>query len=1642
MLVTTSISPRGEYGMVGRSMFLCLAAIFAAPWCASAAPVSLLVSAPRAVHPGWSQTAVVHAYSGTCSNGCTYTGTLALVDGGGAEVARKTFSLEAGDDYAAEVRVAVPAGLKASTSGMEWVASVGSGGDEAKARAPATVGRSGHPLLVETDKPVYKPGQTVRLRVVSLDRDLKPSPSSELQVTVLCPSGNKVRRWTDVATDSKGLAELELETTGETMLGEWSIEAMTPMATTVSRFSVEDYVLPRFGVELESEVPYVTSGEARVKGRVRATYTYGKGVDGVVTVQAYQRQGGWYYEEPAGGIVNMGMPEGDAVMAKMAGDEAQYNQRPVYAMLAEEVQIPLLDGEAEFDLGTLGSAFSLWGSNLVLKAAVTESATGVRLTGTSEVVVARCAQSVMVLHRESANVFAPGSDSTTAVRVKVTAADGSPKVGVRVFACGIEAYRVDYTFDKWSSGVTCDYGTSPTSPTWNADDGIMSETDSAGIALLRLPSPPREYSSCCNSQSVGTYDGNCCFQSLNAVVRIHGDTDTDCNWGSYVSIPRLSTSISATLAVEATGPLKEGSGWTNVRAKGSNPSEAAGSPFRYVLLSRGDVFGSGSATVDGDGVISGLPKVTKGMAPEVSVLMYYATSSGDLVAGAARVPVERGSNTGRDLKAAFSSSEVLPGDPVDIILSSGLGSNGADGTVAWVTTVDSSVALLAGTSQLTLAGVDTSLASLTEPPPQTLLSGCNNARNQAADVGIAMADSAFDYDATGCSYDEGVDMMFAGAMDDGAEAEMAGMAESADASAAKTGASEGAAQGTALAQPTRTRKFFPETWVWESVPLSTLSGGSGGAISTIAPDTITSWRLDAFALSPTHGLHVAPSSDTLRVFKPFFGEMKLPNSAVRGESLEVVCSVFNYIEGSGSTSVTLTLSAPGGSLSVQGDTSKVVVVPEGGASSASFLIIASALGMQSLKLTVQSASDADAVERTILVVPEGVPRVDVTNFFVDLDGSGEFLASLSTELPSEAIEGSGSSRLAVVGDLLGPALDNLDRLLPIPTGCGEQNMIGLAPNVYVHSYLTASGKGNPDILARAKSNVERGYQRELTYRHSDGSFSAFGASDGAGSLWLTAFVLRCFAEARAVSFVDPNILDEAAAFVASTQAQDGSFSESGDVIHSEMMGGTAAGTSLAAFVVMALAESGREASALEKAVRYLENAAADSALRKDPYDLALVAYALSKAKSSMAADAISRLMALAEVDAPSGTMHWSGRSSGSSGSLDVEATAYGLLALCEAGKAGEAYGAAAWLLKERNAFGGYHSTQDTVVGLQALARYATLVSTSSGSVSLSMSAGDSGEELDVAAVEVSSTTRDLMQVRSMPLDRVISLVGSGSGVALASLVVEYNVPNPSDDPAYAMEVEWYDVPDGRADLLTDLPPSEVVPYGVADCEEQGGCVVRADAAVLITVQDTSSPMESEGSGMAVLDLGLFTGYVPVDPALAALKSGQGVISMSFLSEKRDRRRKLASGSAIFGTPFSSARTGPEFVTRPGEMQPADAEPSRCMSESNTMRVKRTETGDRRLTLYLSMVPTVPTTLVVLLRRDHGVSSLQPASTHLYSYYMQEKGARVLSPVGPEGGKSLDDVVWTDSKKSSGGATICTPPWAALHFALAVALCAP
>ena len=65
-------------------------------------------------------------------------------------------------------------------------------------KAPVSVAKS-YLVFVETDKPIYKPGQTMKMRVLTLDAELKPI-SEPATVEVLDAKGIKIFR-TEVATD-------------------------------------------------------------------------------------------------------------------------------------------------------------------------------------------------------------------------------------------------------------------------------------------------------------------------------------------------------------------------------------------------------------------------------------------------------------------------------------------------------------------------------------------------------------------------------------------------------------------------------------------------------------------------------------------------------------------------------------------------------------------------------------------------------------------------------------------------------------------------------------------------------------------------------------------------------------------------------------------------------------------------------------------------------------------------------------------------------------------------------------------------------------------------------------------------------------------------------------------------------------------------------------------------------------------------------------------------------------------------------------------------------------------------------------------------------------------------------------------------
>lgn len=64
-------------------------------------------------------------------------------------------------------------------------------------------------------------------------------------------------------------------------------------------------------------------------------------------------------------------------------------------------------------------------------------------------------------------------------------------------------------------------------------------------------------------------------------------------------------------------------------------------------------------------------------------------------------------------------------------------------------------------------------------------------------------------------------------------------------------------------------------------------------VSLTVPDTITTWETEAFCLS-SQGIGLAPRKN-ITVFQPFFLELTLPYSIIRGEHFELKATTFNYL---------------------------------------------------------------------------------------------------------------------------------------------------------------------------------------------------------------------------------------------------------------------------------------------------------------------------------------------------------------------------------------------------------------------------------------------------------------------------------------------------------------------------------------------------------------------------------------------------------------------------------------------------------------------------------------------------------------------------------------------------------------------------
>lgn len=340
------------------------------------------------------------------------------------------------------------------------------------------------------------------------------------------------------------------------------------------------------------------------------------------------------------------------------------------------------------------------------------------------------------------------------------------------------------------------------------------------------------------------------------------------------------------------------------------------------------------------------------------------------------------------------------------------------------------------------------------------------------------------------------------------------------------------------------------------------------------PDTITSWVITGFSVNSKFGLGLTKNPKTLNVFQPFFVSLNLPYSVKRGEVVSIPVVLFNYLQSD--VEAELTIHNENGDFEFIDDEKdaksirkRQLTVASNNGVNVNFIVKFNQVGQIPIKVTATSAIAGDAIERLLLVEPEGVPQFTNKAVFVDLRETQQFDAVEDIDIPENAVEGSLKINVNALGDLLGGTIQNLHQLIRLPTGCGEQNMLKFVPNVVVLDYLKVAGTLQPAIENKAIKYLTSGYQRELTYRHSNGSFSSFGKWDRKGSTWLTAFVAKSFKQAEKYIDIDSKIINEALGWLATIQADNGSFSEFGSISHSVMQGGSAKGIALTAYTAIA-----------------------------------------------------------------------------------------------------------------------------------------------------------------------------------------------------------------------------------------------------------------------------------------------------------------------------------------------------------------------------------------------------------------------------------------------------------------------------------------
>ncbi len=506
--------------------------------------------------------------------------------------------------------------------------------------------------------------------------------------------------------------------------------------------------------------------------------------------------------------------------------------------------------------------------------------------------------------------------------------------------------------------------------------------------------------------------------------------------------------------------------------------------------------------------------------------------------------------------------------------------------------------------------------------------------------------------------------------------------------------------------PAEERYDFAETLYWH--PVLVLPGGRG-QVSFDLCDSLGSFEVTAYA----HTLdgRLGATTTTLVSRLPFTVQPRLPLEVTAGDKLDIPLAVTNNTNETRSASVSVLEHT---NLSLLPEPSP----PSGkegrvrGQDECSVPANANIRKLYRFQPTVQEGTatlaftgkadgfPADTVRSTVRIVPEGFPIVGSHSDVLEKS------ATTDLPLPKNWVKGTLKCAVQVYPSTLADLQKGLESLLREPNGCFEQTSTSNYPNILVLQYLKESDQTKPEVERRAHELLDRGYQKLTSFecvnpaQHKKEGYEWFGGTAPAHEA-LTAYGLMEFRDMATVHDVDPAMIRRTQDYLLNQRDGKGGFKRNPRAIDSF---GRAPQNITDAYIVWALTEGGKDDDITKELTALGEQAKAS----KDPYFLSLVANSLiNRAKTAEATKLLKKIVELQKSDGHLDAEQTSITGSGGR-DLQIETTSLALLGWLKANP-GEfnapVQKAVKWLGQQRGGYGGFGSTQSTILALKALILY-------------------------------------------------------------------------------------------------------------------------------------------------------------------------------------------------------------------------------------------------------------------------------------------------------------------------------------------------